>query len=139
MILFGIGYDDSFESSGIQRLSNVYYFGPVEYKKLKYYAVKMDILMIPFVINSITLATSPLKLFEYMALHKPIVTTAMDECRNYESVLIAENHDEFLKCLEKATALRNDEEYIALLDKEARENDWSKKAEVIIELLKRGE
>lgn len=139
VILIGIEYDDSYERSGIGNLSNVYFIGPKEYKILKYYAVKMDILTIPFVVNSITQATSPLKLFEYMALHKPIVTTAMQECMNYKSVMVADNHEHFLGLLERATALVVDEEYLSLLDKEARENDWYYKAKLMVELLEENE
>lgn len=139
IILIGIKYDDSYDVSGIENLDNVYFIGPKEYHILKYYAAKMDILTIPFVINSITQATSPLKLFEYMALHKPIITTAMQECMNYESVMVAHDHEEFVKLLEKATESRSDSEYMALLDREARENDWSHKAEIIIKLLEENE
>ncbi len=139
IILIGIKYDDSYDSSGIDKLENVHFIGPKDYNILKYYAAKMDILTIPFVINSITQATSPLKLFEYMALHKPIVTTAMQECKNYESVLVAENHNEFLELLDRASALKNDSKYLELLDKEARDNDWSNKAEAIVKLLNENE
>ena len=139
VILIGIKYDDTYDNSGIGDLENVYFIGAKEYHILKYYAAKMDILTIPFVINSITQATSPLKLFEYMALHKPIITTAMQECMNYESVLVANDHNEFLKLLEKATQLKNDQAYLDLLDKEARENDWGNKAELILQLLKTNE
>jgi hypothetical protein len=41
--------------------------------------------MIPFRINEITEAVSPIKLFEYMALGRPIVTTDMAESRKYRS------------------------------------------------------
>lgn len=139
IILIGIEYDDSFAQSKIGQLENVYFIGPKEYKQLKYYAQKMDVLTIPFVINSITQATSPLKLFEYMALNKPIVTTAMQECKKYQSVMAANDHDEFIAFLEKAAMAKNDKEYMALLDKEARENDWSHKADIIIDLLKQNE
>lgn len=139
IILIGIKYDDSYDQSGVDALENVHFIGPKDYHILKYFADKMDILTIPFVINSITQATSPLKLFEYMALHKPIVTSAMQECKNYKSVMAAETHEEFLEYLEKATAAKNDNDYIALLDKEARENDWSHKAKLIIDLLKQNE
>ena len=139
LILIGIRYDSSYDESGIDKLKNVHFIGPKEYHILKYYAAKMDVLTIPFVINSITQATSPLKLFEYMALHKPIVTTAMNECKNYASVMVAENHDEFISLLDKAANSKEDADYMALLDKEARENDWFKKAELIIDLLKENE
>lgn len=139
IILFGIKYDDSYDASNINKLENVHWFGPKNYDVLKNYASKMDILMIPFVINSITQATSPLKLFEYMALHKPIVTTAMNECKKYKSVLIANSHNEFLQMLKKATGLKNDLDYLELLDNEAKENDWNYKADLILKLIKSSE
>lgn len=90
-------------------------------------------------INDITKATSPVKLFEYMALNKPIVTTDMDECRKYESVLIGHDHQEFLKQLDRAIQLKDDEAYKALLDREALENTWEEKAKSILEQLKKYE
>ena len=41
-----------------------------DYHILQNYAAKIDVLTIPFLINEITKATSPVKLFEYMALNK---------------------------------------------------------------------
>ena len=88
IVLFGIKYDDSYEKAGLDRQENVHFLGSRDYHVLQNYAAKMDVLTIPFLINEITKATSPVKLFEYMALNKPIVTTDMDECRKYQSVLI---------------------------------------------------
>lgn len=139
IVLFGIKYDDSFDNSDIKNCKNVYFLGPRDYKVLKNYARKIDVLTIPFLINDITKATSPVKIFEYMALKKPIVTTDMNECRKYKSVLIGKDHEHFIKQLEIALTKKNDSDYLNLLDKEAKENDWSKKAEVIIDMLKRAE
>ena len=139
IVLIGIKYDESYDVSGIGELENVYFLGPRDYTVLKYYARCADVLMIPFKINDITRSTNPVKLFEYMALGKPIVTTDMNECRKYSSVLIGEDHDDFLGKLDEALALRGDAEYASLLDREARENDWSYKADAIIDLIKRYE
>ena len=138
IVLFGIKYDESFDEN-LSNEKNIYFMGPRDYKVLKEYAKYADVLTIPFVINNITLATSPVKIFEYMALHKPIVTTDMPECRKYKSVLIGHNHDEFIKKIDEALKLKNDKKYIGLLDKEARENDWSKKAKAIIDLIAKDE
>ena len=138
IVLFGIKYDESFDEA-MNNEKNIYFMGPRDYKVLKEYAKCADVLTIPFVINNITLATSPVKIFEYMALHKPIVTTDMPECRKYKSVFIGHNHDEFIKKIDEALKLKNDKKYIELLDKEAKENDWSKKAKAIIDLIKRDE
>jgi teichuronic acid biosynthesis glycosyltransferase TuaH len=139
IILFGAKYDESFDKSGINNLKNVYYMGVKDYKVLKNYAHKVDILMIPFLINDVTKSTSPVKLYEYMALHKPIVTTNMPECRKYESVLIGHSQSEFIKKLDEAYKLRKSKKYYKILDKEAQENDWSIKAEAIINLIKKDE
>ncbi len=139
IVLFGIKYDESYDESGIEHLKNVYFMGPRDYKVLKNYANKCDIMTIPFQINQITEATSPVKIFEYMALHKPIVITDLRECRQYESVLIGKTHEEFIANLDKAMELKNDEKYLKLLDKEAKENDWSTKARAIIDLIAKDE
>ena len=139
IILFGVKYDEAFDLSKIEKEENVYYMGVKEYKYLKYYARKIDILTIPFLVNDITKSTSPLKLFEYMALHKPIVTTNMNECQKYKSVLTAKNHQEFIKKLEIAYENKDDKKYLNLLDKEARENSWNQKAEALISYLQEEE
>lgn len=135
IILFGIKYDESYDKSGINELENVYYQGSKDYKILKYYAKEIDVLTIPFLINDITKSTNPLKLFEYMALHKPIVTTDINECRKYQSVIIAKTHRAFLKNLEIAYQNRLDKRYLKLLDKEAKENSWNIKAKIITDYL----
>lgn len=138
VILFGIKYDESYDEN-ISDEENIYFMGPRDYKVLKNYAKKMHILTIPFKINSITRATSPVKVFEYMALEKPIVTTDMNECRKYDSILIGKNHKDFIKKLEEASKKINDKEYIKILRKEAKENDWSNKAKLIIDKIKEDE
>lgn len=135
VVLFGVKYDESFDEK-LKGTKNVHFMGPRDYSVLKYYAQACDILTIPFLVNDITRATSPVKIFEYMAMHKPIVTTDMNECRKYDSVLIGKNHEEFLELLDKALALRDNADYIAQLDKDARANDWSMKAQSIIDILK---
>lgn len=139
VILFGIKYDESYDQNITGKEENIYFFGPKDYSELKYYARNCDILMVPFLINDITKSTNPVKIFEYMALKKPIVTTDLNECKKYKSIFIGKNHSDFIKKLEESYFLRNDKNYLKLLDKEARENDWSKKAEAIINLVKKDE
>ena len=141
IVLIGTKYDNSLEKSKIEDLENVYFLGTREYKILKNYAAKFDVCTVPFIINDITKATSPLKIFEYMALSKPIVTTAMDECKKYKSIFIANNNQEFVELVEKALKLNREEnlEYFETLRQEALENTWENKARKIINLLKKEE
>lgn len=138
VVLFGIKYDESYDEN-MKDVDHVYFMGPRDYKVLKYYAKCADILIIPFLINDITKSTSPVKIFEYMALHKPIVTTDMNECRKYESVLIGKNHKDFIKKIDQAYLLRENLDYIQLLDDEALQNDWYEKSKSIVDMIRKGE
>ena len=63
----------------------------------------------------------------------------MNECKNYKSVQVANNHEEFISLLKESNTLKSDKKYIDLLSKEGKENDWHQKAKLIIELLKKDE
>lgn len=138
IVLIGLKYDDSLEKSKLLDNTNVYYLGKIDYKDLIKYSSKLDLLTIPFLINEITESTSPVKLFEYMATQKPILTTAMKECKKYKSVNIANSHEEFINKIPDVLELDKDEEYKKLLMKEAKENTWKQKSENIIKLLEGG-
>ena len=138
LVLIGVKYDASYDQN-MRGAKSVDFLGPRDYRVLKYYAKAADVLILPFLINEITRATSPVKLFEYMALQKPIVSTDIDECRRYKSVLIGSSHQEFMRQLDRAMELRRDENYLALLDSEARANDWSEKARAVVQGLKKQE
>jgi GT2 family glycosyltransferase/glycosyltransferase involved in cell wall biosynthesis len=135
IVLIGYNYDNSLGKYEFHKLSNVSIMDPVDYRVLPKYACWFDVCIIPFRINEITEAVSPIKLFEYMALGRPIVTTDMAECRKYRSVLIGNNHDHFIQKVDEALTLRNDKDYGELLRREAIENTWESKVQLITQLL----
>lgn len=137
-VLIGIAYDTSFASARLEREENIKYLGSKDYKILPDYAKYFDIAWIPFVINEITLATNPIKVFEYMALGKFIITSDMPECRKYKSVNIAETFEDYCRLIENCRELKT-EVYDKLLKEEALNNTWDKKADEIITLLETGE
>lgn len=136
VVLIGFDYDGSSVQYHLERESRIHVIGPINYRELPRYAYWFDVATIPFLINDITESTSPIKLFEYMALGKPIVTTDMPECRKYDSVMIANNHDEFVRLLDSALAKACDSEYHTLLKEEALANTWQAKAEAIASLIR---
>ncbi len=127
VVLIGWDYDGSINR--LESLGNIHYLGTKHYSVLPRYAVWFDVAIIPFVEGDIADSTSPLKLFEYMALGKPIVTTNMKECKRYESVLAAGDHEEFLMLVDRALALTFDKEYLDTLDREALANTWEARAQ----------
>jgi glycosyltransferase involved in cell wall biosynthesis len=131
-LLVGSELGNSTRDSGIKTLPNVICTGAKSYKNLPYYINDFDIQTIPFIINDITLSTSPVKLFEYMATGKPILTCDIPECRKYKSVYIYDNADDFIAKTELLITLKDDADYLKLLDDEAKENTWEKRAELIL-------
>jgi len=136
-LLIGPKYGDS-QMEGyerIKKLPNVIMAGVVDYKELPENAIHFDVAMIPFLVNEVTQATSPIKLFEYMILRKPIVTTAMSECRKYDVVSVANNREEFVVMLDEAIQKKNDPQWISKLYETGHRNSWEEKAKEILTFL----
>lgn len=131
-VLVGVDYDGTLMQSRLLDQPNIYYLGLKNYQELFEYVWRFDIAVIPFKINDITLATSPVKLFEYMACEKPVVTTALPECRGFDGIFLAEDSAQFLNYLVEAMNKRDDESYLRLINKVAQENTWKQRTEAII-------
>lgn len=134
-VLIGPDYDGTIQKTNLLAFPNVHWLGSKSYKDLPHYLQYFDVATIPFVVNEITNATSPLKLFEYMAGEKPIVITPMRESLNYPGIFIAQEAEEFSKQLDNALLKKNDSEHRSLLRKLALENTWDERAKRLLEIL----
>ncbi len=135
-VLIGPDYDGhGLRDSGIAGLSNIHWLGPKSYAELPRYLACFDVATIPFKITEALQAVSPIKLFEYMAGGRPVVTTDLAECRKYPVVRIARTPDEWVERLREAVRLRGDPAHTAELLRTARENTWTARAQQIIAAL----
>ncbi len=81
----------------LSRYSNFFHREAVPYDELPEYVSYFSVCILPYVRTLLTDNINPLKLKEYLATGKPVVATAIPECRRYESVIrVADSHDEFL-------------------------------------------
>lgn len=126
---------------GAERLpigANVLYLGAIDYKVLPAYARTFDVCFIPFKPGEIARTTSPLKLFEYFALEKPVVVTSeMMECVQYPEVLSGDSAASLSEAIHRAIELKDNDSYKAKLARLADENDWSMRAASLIDGLER--
>lgn len=134
LVLIGFEHDREFAESGLKDHPRVHFLGSKTYFQLNTYAVHYDIAILPFKSINLTQSVSPVKIFEYMAAQKPIVTTDLRECKKYKSCLVAGTSIEFMEQLKRAAELRNDADYLRVLDKEAGENSWEEKTREILTL-----
>lgn len=134
-VLIGPDYDGTLEHTDLLTTPNIHWLGVKPYNELPHYLQYFDVATIPFIVNDITHATSPIKLFEYMAGEKPVVITPMRESMNYPGVLIAQDAEEFATQLDNALLKKDSPEYRTLLRKIALENTWDERAKALLDAL----
>ena len=105
-------------------LDNITFCESIAYKELPGVAQYFTIATIPFLVNEITESTSPIKLFEYMAMGKPVVTTEMRECHKYP-VYVAQNTEEYIEMLDRAIQDASDPEKVNELEACADAHSWN--------------
>ena len=69
--------------SPYRAIPNLHFTGGIPFEKLPLFAGSFDAGLIPFKINPLTLASNPLKLFEYFALGIPVVSTPLPEVERF--------------------------------------------------------
>lgn len=138
LLLIGLRYDESFDRELAGR-ENVVFLGARPYETLPGYCSRCDVLLVPFRRGELADAASPVKLFEYMALGKPVVAGDTAECRRYRSVLIAGGAADYVPRLEEALALRGEKSYLETERREALAADWLRRAETLQNALRERE
>jgi polysaccharide pyruvyl transferase CsaB len=132
-VFIGPNYDKTMDGKSVFSRPNVFWLGPKPYEGLPAYLHHFSVATIPFHVNEVTHRVSPLKLFEYMAGGKPVVTTAMRESANYEPVLIANDRNEWVERLIEAEGRGRDPEFVATLQRTARANTWDQRVGTLID------
>ena len=137
-----IGPDYYGGAEKLPQADNVLYLGAIDYKVLPAYARSFDICFIPFEKGEIARTTSPLKLFEYFALEKPVVVTDwMDECVAHPEVFRGDSVDALERAIDAAALAKDDPTARRRYAEMADENSWCSRAEAMAEaftLLDRG-
>jgi len=88
----------------IKEIPNIHFLGLIPYQDLPHFAKKFDVAIIPFLVNQITDSVSPIKLFEYAALGKPVVATPFYEITQYcdqPFIRLANTAEEFSEKIEE--------------------------------------
>jgi GT2 family glycosyltransferase/SAM-dependent methyltransferase len=130
-VLVGIQLADAPSLEALERLPNVFVLPPQPYRDIPAVLACFDVAFIPFVVNEITHATSPLKLFEYFAGGKPVISSPMPECAAFPEVRIACNAGELAGALDAALLDSRDADHRARLRRVAAENSWKARVHAV--------
>jgi len=131
-LLIGPDYDGTVLRHRLLQRPNVLRLGPRPYAALPAYLQLFDVAMIPFRLNRVTRATSPLKLFEYFAGGKPVITTPLPECQAFAEVYVVDGVERFCAALDDARAAGQDPAYRRRLQEIAGRHSWQQRVETVL-------
>ena len=138
-LLIGPAYDRSARNRSLFSLPNVEWISAQPYQDLPRWLQTFDVAMIPFVVNEITVSTSPLKLFEYFAGGKPVVCSQMPEVVAFSEVHPYCDAEGMSRALDRALADSKDPEFRLRLRGRGEENSWLARARTIVEMIEKGD
>ncbi|MEM9175222.1 MAG: glycosyltransferase, partial [Myxococcota bacterium] len=112
---------------------NIEFVGEIPYLELPDRLARFDVCLIPFQVNELTLSTNPVKVFEYLAAGKPVVSVRLPEVEPMEDVVeLASTHDEFIEKV-RAALEPVSPDVIEARRAFARDNTWAKRGALLAE------
>ncbi len=116
----------------LEELPNVHFLPPCPHAEVPAIAAALDVCLIPYRVNPYTKGLSPIKLHEYLALGKPVVTTDLPYLRREaEHVRIARTTKEFLAAVRESLAHPPTPEEQARWRTAAEAHSWARQVDEI--------
>ena len=81
---------------------NIFFLGAKQIDELPAYLAHSDIALLPFIPGKISDAVSPIKIFEYLFVGKPVVATRLPEIEGYDGVHIADTPEMFARLCDES-------------------------------------
>ena len=99
--------DYAYRIESLRSRANIFWLGRKEYRDVPCYINAFDVCVIPFLAGKIAQTTNPVKLYEYFALGKPVVSSWLAELEPYRDdglVYMGATREEFLAGVRAALA-----------------------------------
>jgi len=113
-------------------LPNVHYLGLRPFDELPSLLNGMDILLIPYVLDGLTKYISPIKLYEYLAIGKPIVSVPLSEVYQLAEYVEIAAPQEFLNTIQHLLA-RDNSPAQQLRRQAAQKHTWEIRANLMLD------
>lgn len=88
-----------------KKYQNISFMGDVHYSKLPGTMKELDIAIIPHYVDKFTESMNPLKLYEYLAAGKPVVTTGVAGTIGISKFVFSGNDDAFIDQLDRVISM----------------------------------
>jgi teichuronic acid biosynthesis glycosyltransferase TuaH len=122
----------------LDQLSNIVFTGAQPYSQLPDIMRAFDVCMVPHLVTPFTESLNPIKLWEYLAAGKPIVSTNVAGFRDYpDLVRVADTLDDFVSLLAQAPVESPD--LPTLRQQAVRQHTWDHRVAAVEALLLKSE
>jgi len=126
---------NSIDCSALSGRKNVHMLSQKPYQQIPRYGRRFDVAIMPWRHNRWIQACNPVKLKEYLALGKPIVSTPFPELQKYSGLVYqAAGPADFARCITKAIA-QNSNALTRLRRQKVQDATWDAKAEAVLHAL----
>lgn len=122
---------DSKTNELLSKFPNIFILGAKSYEDLPSYVGQFDICLVPHRVNAFTDSLDPLKLYEYFATGKPIVSTKCAGFRDFPELVYCAEQEHMKNLLERTLSTQQDPQTAAQRIAYATANNWTKKVEEI--------
>ncbi len=117
----------------LSKHQNIIFTGEVEYKYLPNYLHSFDVCLLPFKILPLTLATNPVKVYEYLSAGKPVVSVDLPEMINFNGLVnSARSKEEFVLAISNVLSTDCSPAMTAARIAFAKEQTWTHRAANLI-------
>lgn len=116
----------------LRGLPNVYLHGPVPHATLPRYAFAFDVCLVPLPDNDFSRARDPLKVYEYLAAHKPVATANAPHLASMPFVYNANSPQKFVEQIEAAARIPFDSKTV---DAFLAEQSWDARGAALEQIL----
>ena len=136
VVLVGPINCDDFYTLGIDKISNVITTGSKNIHDLPNYLQYFDVTIIPFALNKQTESIYPLKINEYLAAGKAIVSTSFSEdIKTFADwIYLAKDDNHFMELIDIAIA-ENDDHRVTQRIEKAKTNTWTERVKYFWEIV----
>lgn len=129
-----VGADTAGAQQRLRYLTNVEFTGEVPYAELPYYLHGFDVCLLPFQVIPLTLATNPVKVYEYLSAGKEVVSIELPEIRQFgDMVRTGNSHATFLAAVDEALRVTPDPDVIARRQRFAAGQTWAHRVHDLIQ------
>lgn len=127
-----IGHYEPQTKEQLDEFSNVTLLGEKEYKTLPEYLYSFDVCTIPFKRIPLTEATNPVKIYEYFASGKPVVSRDLPEVQVFSDITyLYDTPESFVSQVEKALLEGTNQEKINKRKEVSANNTWEIRGEAL--------